>query len=49
MQIQQERSKTMNNINILCEICDEQPPRTIESKYCQDCRDWLKGEEDYNE
>ena len=27
----------------LCERCNKRPPRTIESKYCQKCRDWLKS------
>ena len=31
-----------NTDNRLCEICNQNPPRTLESKYCQECRDWFK-------
>jgi hypothetical protein len=30
----------------LCEMCDANPPRTSESKWCDSCRDDFKESED---
>jgi|688.fasta_scaffold11221_27 hypothetical protein len=32
-----------NNKVILCEICNKKTPRSNESRYCQECRDWFRS------
>jgi len=29
--------------NDLCHYCQDEPPRSAESKYCQACKDYLKS------
>jgi len=37
-----EEWERQNPDNRICEIWNKKPPRTSESKYCQECRDWFK-------
>lgn len=35
----------LNNVVMLCEICEDNEPRTSESKWCDSCRDDFKSSE----